>query len=144
MPPRRRVKSAMVDLLLKNGGLTVVAAVPVRVLTPIEVIAREGHLGDEVARMLAAAEWFAEMGRRGRLRGRMSHSPLVGPEPPTPQMGTARRSLARAYDAIGADCWSSLLQAVVWEVMPAPSQRPLLRAALHSLAVWLEAQKNPL
>lgn len=113
-----------------------------RSLSLPEQLAQAGEFGDDVARLLGAAEWFCCCGIEAQLRGRLVRSQLMiaaNDILPSKQVA-ARVSLARVYDAIGGDAFNCLLDTLLWEIPPrGPERKALLRAALYSLARVLKA-----
>lgn len=164
---RRRVEGARVQLVRTEAGLVARAATvaptaerlahgdvrtatlwdetgrPVvirRSLNLVEQLALAGHLGDDVARLISAADWFTERAERAQLRGRMVRSQIarISVLEPLDEMARARSDLAHAYDAIGGDCWGVAYDALVWDIEPrGPDRRALFRAALYALARWV-------
>jgi hypothetical protein len=135
--PRRRVRAATVELIrLPGGGLRVVAPQP-RALNPVERMAAAGELGDVVSRLLEAAEWFSVCAAEAHLRGRLAQSSLVSTVQTPTRTVFARVRLARLYEAIGADAFNVLVDAVVWE-QAVPGREALLRAALHGVMRFAE------
>ena len=104
----------------------------------VEQLALAGDLGDDAARLLAAADWFIERGERAQLRGRLVKSQLVPGLLEAPDaMTEARLDLAHAYDAIGGDAFNVLFDVLVWDIAPrGPDRRALFRAGLYGLARW--------
>jgi hypothetical protein len=143
MVQRRRVKAAVMEVDRQTG----LPVVPTRKLTAVECLATAGELGDDVARLLAAASWFAEQANRARVRGRLSASSLVSQQDAVVVDAHARTALAQATDALGYDAWNALVTCIVWEISPAHElDKALLRAALTALSTWLRSSntKNPL
>jgi hypothetical protein len=143
MAYQHRVKAAFADVTIKDGRMVVKTVIPGRMLTPLEVMAHAGELGDEVAKLLGAAAWFGEMATTGNLRGRLSRSSFTEADATrASEQAAALHQLAHAYDAIGPDSWNVLVNCVVWENPPTATQQPLLRAALHGLASWRQRHKK--
>jgi hypothetical protein len=126
------------------GRRTHVVRSVTRLLT--EQLRLAGDIGENVPRLLAAAEWFMEQGDVAQLRGRLVQSQLAGtstaPASPAAELAIARGNLARAYDLIGVDGFNALYDTLIWEVEPRGyARRALFRAALHALAQILNAKK---
>lgn len=143
----RQAKGDLETVYRRNqqGNLTRIT----RSVTPglVEQLALAGELGENVPRLLAAAQWFMEQADLAQLRGRFVHSQLVNRDvfqALSPEGRVARGNLVRAYDLLGADCWAVIFDSLVWEVMPrGPDRRALFRAALHALAQALNAENPP-
>jgi len=151
VPPRR---AGPTPERLAHGGIRLVrlfdaegnVVMVQRSISLIERLALAGELGDEMIGMLAAAEWFCQLGEEAQLRGRMVRSQLAKPEPTDRvEIVQARIALARIYDAIGADGFNALFDVLVWDIEPrGPDRKALLRAALHALMRWHGRNaKNP-
>lgn len=126
-PTAERLAQGDVQAVLLPDGDLVVS----RALSQTEMMARDGGLGDEVARLLPAAAWFAVQGEVGQITRR-----------PMAAVGevaiAARRRLARVHEAVGTDCFSALLDVCVFDIPLTVQRRPLFRAALHALAGWMQ------
>lgn len=106
-----------------------------------ERLAQIGELGDEVVRLLAAAEWFGELGTVAQLRGRLIQSQLAHARgtmgEPIEAFRAARLELAHVYDVLGADAFNVLYDVLIWDMEPrGADRRALFRAALYVLARW--------
>jgi hypothetical protein len=167
----RRRKATMIDVVRTPAGLSAVEPPPVsptaersahgdlhtvmvfdelgrpvmvqRSLSLAERLAQLGELGDDVARLLRAAEWFSEKGALAHLRGRLIQSQLVQLEGFVADAGDgftgARIELAHVYDVLGADSFNVLYDVLIWDIEPrGADRRALLRAALYALARWLQ------
>jgi hypothetical protein len=110
-----------------------------RSLNLVEQLALAGELGDDVARLVAAADWFIERAERAQLRGRMVRSQIarISVLEPLDEMTRARSDLAHAYDAIGADCWGAAYDALVWDIEPRGPDRRALTGSPPALARWV-------
>jgi hypothetical protein len=120
-----------------------------RSLTPgvLEQLAAAGDLGENIPRLLAAAEWFMEQAELAQVRGRLVVSQLMTRLPSSAPAGKtrARELLLRSYDWLGHDSWNMLFDTLVWQNEPrGPERRALFRAALHALSQALDAKKTQL
>lgn len=135
---RRRVQSRLATLRRDGGHLVSVdtPATLAAAVTPAQVLARAGALGEDVAPLLAAADAFEALAIEAGLRGRLARSALsrsAGGDAPST---AARVELARLSEALGADAFGVLLDACVWHSPLPPPRWPLFRAALHAVAAW--------
>lgn len=147
--PERLAKGdvRIVQRIDANGHLTNVQRTVTQGL--VEQLALAGELGENVPRLLAAAEWFIEQGELSQLRGRMVRSQLVREAqysaPLKREIAVARSNLVSCYDWVGIDAFNALYDALIWEILPrGPDRRALFRSALHGLARALNAKNPPI
>lgn len=104
-----------------------------------------GEVGENVPRLLTAAEWFIEQLDAAKLTGRLVHSQLVQRQRADVVADATRRiarqNLLRCYDVLGVDAFSVMFDVLGHEIAPqGPMRRALFRAGLHALA---QALKTP-
>lgn len=114
-------------------------------LSIAEQLAIAGDFGDDVARLLAAAEWFDHQAEAAQLRGRLVSSQLAyavdAATVDHSEAAQARLALARAYDTLGPDAFNAVYDCITWAIEPRGPRKQLLRAALYALARWLEGKR---
>jgi hypothetical protein len=155
---RKPVRAARAELVWRDGRC--IATVPTVGPTPerlakgdvvgrralqrnvIEEIGDAGELGEDVAQLAAAAEWFTTQAHLAQVRGRMVYSQLVTelPTSASAEKVRARQLLARACGVLGHDAWSILSDTLVWDSpIRGPERRAMFRMALRALSKALTA-----
>jgi hypothetical protein len=103
----------------------------------LEEIAAAGDVGEDVAALAAAGEWFAEMAHLAQVRGRLVYSQLVTELPisASAEKARARHLLARVCTMLGHDAWNVLFDALIWEsVVRGAERKAMFRMALRALS----------